>query len=67
MMQTFFPESLRYREDRVRNNVYKKFWKRAYHTKYRRRHAEVKRKQVKLQSKRGNISGKDVLLGQAEV
>jgi hypothetical protein len=67
MMQTFFPESLRYREDRVRNNLHKKFWKRAYHTKYIRRQAEFKRRQVELQSKRGNISGKDVSLGQAEV
>jgi hypothetical protein len=67
MMQTFYPASLRYREDRVRNNVHKKFWKRAYHTKYIRRQAEFKRRQVELQSKRGNISGKDVSLGQAEV
>ena len=46
MMQIFFPTSLRYRDDNIRDNVDKKFWKRAYHTKNIRKRAENKRREV---------------------
>ncbi|TEY30982.1 hypothetical protein BOTCAL_0830g00020 [Botryotinia calthae] len=54
MMQIFFPASLRYEDDHIRNNVHKKFWKRAYHTKDVRKKAEHKRRESER-----NYKGKD--------
>lgn len=45
MMQVFFPTSLQYQDNNIRNNVHNKFWKRAYHTRRIRRQAELKRRQ----------------------
>lgn len=45
MLQVFFPTSLRYEDSHIKNNIYKKFWKRAYHTRQIRRQAELKRRQ----------------------
>ncbi|KAM0309461.1 hypothetical protein ACHAO8_009026 [Botrytis cinerea] len=45
MVQIFFPASLQYEDDHIRNNVHKKFWKRAYHTKDVRKKAENKRRE----------------------
>lgn len=57
MIQTFFPTSLRYEDDRVRDNVNKKFWKRAYHTRRIRRQAELKRRRSEVKSSLRKFSG----------
>ena len=67
MMQIFFPTSLRYREGRIRNNVHKKFWKKAYHTNRMRRQAEFKRRELEMLSRGGNNVWKGIPLGKAEV
>ncbi|KAK6609212.1 hypothetical protein H4I96_03143 [Botrytis cinerea] len=54
MVQIFFPASLQYEDDHIRNNVHKKFWKRAYHTKDVRKKAEHKRRESER-----NYKGKD--------
>ena len=51
MIQIFFPTSLRYKDENIKDNVHKKFWKRAYHTKSIRRRAECKRREVERHSK----------------
>jgi hypothetical protein len=51
MIQTFFPTNLRYKDSNIRDNVHKKFWKRAYHTKRVRRRAEQKRREVERRRK----------------
>ncbi|KAM0346553.1 hypothetical protein ACHAO7_011747 [Fusarium culmorum] len=44
MVQVFFPSGLQYHDEAVRDNVHKKFWKRAYHTRKVRVKAEEKRR-----------------------
>ncbi|KAH6980668.1 hypothetical protein BKA56DRAFT_486084, partial [Ilyonectria sp. MPI-CAGE-AT-0026] len=44
MVQMFFPIGLRYMDESIRDNIHKKFWKRAYHTQLVRRKAEEKRR-----------------------
>jgi hypothetical protein len=44
MLQVFFPVGLQYQDEAVRDNVHKKFWKRAYHTKSLRKKAERRRR-----------------------
>ncbi|RMJ14405.1 hypothetical protein CDV36_005925 [Fusarium kuroshium] len=44
MLQIFFPVGLQYHDESIRDNVHKKFWKRAYHTKSVRRRADQKRR-----------------------
>lgn len=46
MMQIFFPSGLEYRDGNIRDNVHKKFWRRAYHTKSVRKMAEEKRREI---------------------
>ncbi|POS68715.1 hypothetical protein DHEL01_v212891 [Diaporthe helianthi] len=45
MLEVFFPQGLRYRDEAVRDNVHKRFWRQAYHTKDVRRKGEMHRKQ----------------------
>ncbi|KAI1762824.1 hypothetical protein GGR53DRAFT_400198 [Hypoxylon sp. FL1150] len=44
MAQIFFPAGLKYNDEAIRDNVHKKFWQRAYHTKSIRKRAEEKRR-----------------------
>lgn len=44
MVQRFFPASLRYEDKRVRDNVHKKFWQRAYHIQSIRKRAGERRR-----------------------
>lgn len=44
MLQVFFPVGLQYHDEAIRDNVHKKFWRRAYHTKSVRKRAEQKRR-----------------------
>ncbi|KAL7619824.1 hypothetical protein AAE478_010369 [Parahypoxylon ruwenzoriense] len=44
MSQIFFPAGLKYNNEAIRDNVHKKFWQRAYHTKSVRKRAEEKRR-----------------------
>ncbi|KAK8070417.1 hypothetical protein PG997_010620 [Apiospora hydei] len=44
LIKIFFPAKLDFEEDNVRDNVNKKFWKRAWHTKRVRRNAEHARR-----------------------
>ncbi|KAI4867289.1 hypothetical protein F4820DRAFT_457114 [Hypoxylon rubiginosum] len=44
MAQVFFPAGLKYNDEAIRDNVHKKFWQRAYHTKSVRKRAEEKRR-----------------------
>lgn len=44
MMQMFFPAGLKYNDEAVRDNIHKKFWRRAYHTLSIRKRAESKRR-----------------------
>lgn len=44
MAQMFFPAGLKYNDEAIRDNVHKKFWQRAYHTKSIRKRAEEKRR-----------------------
>ncbi|KAM0438579.1 hypothetical protein ACHAPT_001331 [Fusarium lateritium] len=44
MLQIFFPVGLQYHDESIRDNVHKKFWRRAYHTKSVRKRAEQKRR-----------------------
>ncbi|KAK8040149.1 hypothetical protein PG993_008560 [Apiospora rasikravindrae] len=46
MVQTFFPAGLKYNDVSIRDNVHKKFWRRAYHTVSVRKRAEVKRRAI---------------------
>lgn len=45
MLDVFFPRGLGYSDDVVRDNVHKRFWRQAYHTKTSRRKAETRRRQ----------------------
>lgn len=45
MLEVFFPQGLRYSDEAVRDNVHKRFWRQAYHTKDLRRKAEIQRRQ----------------------
>ncbi|KAG8156853.1 hypothetical protein KVR01_013266 [Diaporthe batatas] len=45
MLEVFFPQGLRYTDEAVRDNVHKRFWRQAYHTKDLRRKAETQRRQ----------------------
>jgi hypothetical protein len=67
MIQTFFPTSLRYEDDHIRDNVNKKFWKRAYHTKRIRRRAEHKRRGIIRDSEVEKKGQRSAFSGQAEV
>ena len=68
MIQVFFPTSLRYNDDNIRDNVHKRFWKRAYHTKGVRRRAEHKRREVERSRKvKKDRSQKSATSDQAEV
>ncbi|RBR18751.1 uncharacterized protein FIESC28_05892 [Fusarium coffeatum] len=44
MVQIFFPTGLQYHDEAIRDNVHKKFWKRAYNTRKLRAKAEEKRR-----------------------
>jgi hypothetical protein len=44
MLDVFFPRGLEYSDEAVRDNVHKRFWRRAYHTKDVRRDAEICRR-----------------------
>lgn len=44
MVPIFFPTSLRYEDERIRNQVHKRFWRRAYSTQSVRKRAEAKRR-----------------------
>lgn len=44
MVQIFFPGGLRYNDQAIRDNVHKKFWRSAYHTKSIRKRAEERRR-----------------------
>ncbi|KAI1407755.1 hypothetical protein F5Y13DRAFT_205672 [Hypoxylon sp. FL1857] len=44
MTQVFFPRGLKYNDEAIRDNIHKKFWQRAYHTKSVRKRAEEKRR-----------------------
>jgi hypothetical protein len=44
MLQVFFPSGLRYKDESIKYNVHKKFWKRAYHVHKIRRQAEERRR-----------------------
>ena len=68
MIQVFFPTTLRYKDENIRDNVHKKFWKRAYHTKGVRRRAEHKRREVERRYKvEDNRNQKRASSDQAEV
>lgn len=59
MLQTFFPSGLHYKDQSVKYNVHKTFWKRAYHVSSIRRKAEVKRRKlikraIQLESGKGD-------------
>ncbi|PSN64172.1 hypothetical protein BS50DRAFT_558582, partial [Corynespora cassiicola Philippines] len=45
MVQLFFPSSLSYNDQSIRDNIHKKFWKRAYCTKDIRKRAEEERRE----------------------
>lgn len=45
MLEIFFPCVLKYSEQAVRADVYKKFWKQALHTKDSRNKAEERKSQ----------------------
>jgi hypothetical protein len=47
MLQTFFPTALSYKDESIRNNIHKKFWKRAYHVEKIRRKAEEKKRLIR--------------------
>ncbi|EXM15006.1 hypothetical protein FoTM2_013251 [Fusarium oxysporum f. sp. vasinfectum] len=51
MIQVFFPTGLSYSDQSIRDNVHKKFWKRAYHTQNIRKRAEEKRRAEERQRK----------------
>lgn len=44
MLEVFFPRGLGYSDEAVRDNVHKRFWRRAYHTKGSRQTAETFRR-----------------------
>lgn len=44
MLQVFLPAGLKYNDESIRDNVHKKFWRRAYHTKSVRKRAEQRRR-----------------------
>ncbi|ETS75085.1 hypothetical protein PFICI_13569 [Pestalotiopsis fici W106-1] len=48
LVNIFFPGGLEYSEQNTRNNIHKKFWKRAYHTLDLRKKAEEKRRSPEL-------------------
>ncbi|KAJ2995312.1 hypothetical protein NUW58_g1309 [Xylaria curta] len=56
MLQIFFPAGLQYHDEAIRDNVHKKFWKRAYHTRSIRRKAGQKR--LADERKRGGLDSK---------
>ncbi|OBT52509.1 hypothetical protein VE04_08527 [Pseudogymnoascus sp. 24MN13] len=51
MLQIYFPDDLRFEDSRMRYNIDKQFWKKAYHTKDIRKQAEYKRREVERNSK----------------
>lgn len=46
MLQTFFPTRLHYKDQSVKYNIHKTFWKRAYRVSSTRRKAEAKRRKL---------------------
>ncbi|KAF7503288.1 hypothetical protein GJ744_004010 [Endocarpon pusillum] len=68
MVQVFFPTSLRYDDSTVRDNIDKKFWKRAYHTQGIRKRAEHERRKVESGYKAKDDNGVQGAFGnQSEV
>jgi hypothetical protein len=61
MMQTFFPTNLRYMKHCVRDNVHKKFWKRAYCTKSIRSQGERKRRERERRRDQERRKGNQVI------
>ncbi|KAL9113111.1 MAG: hypothetical protein Q9227_002723 [Pyrenula ochraceoflavens] len=51
MLQIFFPGTLKYSDESVRDNMPKKFWQRAYHTRSVRKRAEEKRRAMERNDK----------------
>jgi hypothetical protein len=47
MLQIFFPAGLSYKDEAVKYNFHKKFWKKAYHVCKIRRKAEEKKRQIR--------------------
>lgn len=45
LLDTFFPRGLAYNDTAVRDNIHKRFWRQAFHTKDLRRKAEIHRSQ----------------------
>lgn len=45
LLDTFFPGGLAYNDAAIRDNVHKRFWRQAFHTKDSRREAETRRSQ----------------------
>lgn len=50
MLDVFFPRGIEYSDEVVRDNVHKRFWRQAYHTKDSRRDAEVRRRGQQFQT-----------------
>lgn len=67
MIQVFFPSSPHFRADRIRDNVHKKFWKRAYYTKSIRRRAEQKRRQLERTRKVTQDKFKSIIIDEVKV
>jgi hypothetical protein len=63
MVQIFFPAGLKYSDESVRDNVHKKFWRRAYYTSEVRARAEKKRRAM---DGRARVVGGTGDLGEAE-
>lgn len=60
LVQIFFPVALQYNDESIRDNVAKKFWKRAYHTRSVRKRAEEKRREVERRGWREGGTAVDV-------
>jgi hypothetical protein len=49
MLQVFFPTGLSYKDESVKYNFHKKFWKKAYYVGKIRSQAEAKKRRVKTE------------------
>ncbi|KAE8151309.1 hypothetical protein BDV25DRAFT_152779 [Aspergillus avenaceus] len=53
MLQIFFPSGLCYKDESIKYNMQKKFWKKAYHVQKIRRKAEEKRRHMRKERSTG--------------
>ncbi|KAI1479021.1 hypothetical protein F4774DRAFT_141496 [Daldinia eschscholtzii] len=53
LSQIFFQVGLKYNDEAIRDNIHKKFWQRAYHTKSVRKRAEEKRRAEEFTAQMG--------------